>query len=80
MAVEAAWLVGARLGPATEAALVASIAADDFTLTDLTVTDWGRCASLIERYADLDLGVVDASVVAVAERLGITTLASIDRR
>ncbi|MGH9150060.1 MAG: hypothetical protein ACRD0F_06945 [Acidimicrobiales bacterium] len=35
---------------------------------------------LIERYAGLDLGLVDAAVVAVAERLGITTLASIDRR
>lgn len=47
---------------------------------DLSATDWGRCAELIDQYADLGLGLVDASVVAVAERLGITTIASIDRR
>jgi predicted nucleic acid-binding protein len=80
VAVESAWLIGSRLGPATEAAFVASVAAGDFTLVDLTVADWARCAALIDRYADLDLGVVDASIVAIAERLGITTLASIDRR
>ena len=80
VAVEAAWLIGSRLGPATEAAFVASIAAGEFTLVDLTATDWARCGELIARYADLDLGLVDASVVAVAERLSITTLASIDRR
>lgn len=80
VAVEAAWLIGARLGPATEAAFVASVAGGDFSLVDLTTADWERCAVLVEQYADLDLGLVDASVVAVAERLGITTVASIDRR
>lgn len=80
VAVETAWLIGSRLGPATEAAFVASIAAGDFTLVELTGTDWERSAGLIERYKDMRLGLVDASVVAVAERLGITTIASIDRR
>lgn len=80
VAVEAAWLISTRLGPATEAAFVASLAANEFTVTDLSATDWGRCAELIDQYADLGLGLVDASVVAVAERLGIATIASIDRR
>lgn len=80
VAVEAAWLIGSCLGPAIEAAFVASIAAGEFTLVDLTATDWARCAELIARYADLDLGLVDASVVVVAERLSVTTLASVDRR
>jgi len=80
VATEAAWLIGSRLGPTTEAAFVASVAAGEFAVTELTATDWARCAALIERYADLDLGLVDASVVAVTERLGITTVASVDRR
>jgi predicted nucleic acid-binding protein len=37
-------------------------------------------AELVERYADLGLGGVDASVVAVAERLGETEVATLDRR
>jgi len=80
VAVQAAWLIGSRLGPLVEAALLAAIADGEFALTELTPADWARCSELVERYADLDLGVVDASVVAIAERLSITTVASIDRR
>lgn len=35
---------------------------------------------LIDTYHDLGLGLVDASVVAVAERLGITQIATLDHR
>lgn len=37
-------------------------------------------AELVRRYADLPLGAVDASVVAVAERTKITTVATLDHR
>jgi uncharacterized protein len=42
--------------------------------------DWRRAAELVTRYADMPLGAVDASVVAVAERLGLAEIATIDRR
>jgi uncharacterized protein len=42
--------------------------------------DWVRIAELVSEYRDLPLGTVDASVVAAAERLGITSLATLDRR
>jgi uncharacterized protein len=35
---------------------------------------------LIRRYADLPLGAVDASVIAIAERLAVTEIATLDRR
>jgi predicted nucleic acid-binding protein len=35
---------------------------------------------LVEMYADLPLGAVDASVIAVAERLRISEVATLDRR
>ena len=34
----------------------------------------------MDTYADLPLGTADASVVAVAERLGIAEVATLDRR
>jgi uncharacterized protein len=37
-------------------------------------------ADLVDTYADLPLGASDASVIAVAERLGVTTLATLDQR
>lgn len=43
-------------------------------------SDWLRIAELVVAYDDLPLGTVDASVVAAAERLDITTIATLDRR
>jgi predicted nucleic acid-binding protein len=37
-------------------------------------------AELVRKYADLPLGAVDASVVAIAERLGVREIATLDRR
>lgn len=49
-------------------------------LYPLQADDLTRMAELIETYADLRLGTVDASVIATAERLGAATIATLDRR
>jgi uncharacterized protein len=77
---ETGWMIAAVLSPATEAAFIASVAAGDFTVTDPTADDWQRVAELVERYADMDLGTVDAAVIAIAERLRVTTQATINPR
>lgn len=45
-----------------------------------TTDDLARCEILQRRYADLGLGVVDASVVALCERLGEEKVATLDHR
>lgn len=45
-----------------------------------TTDDFARCEFLQRRYADLGLGVVDASVVALCERLGEEKVATLDHR
>lgn len=45
-----------------------------------TPGDLERCRELQGSYRDLGLGVVDASIVALAERLGETKVATLDRR
>ena len=37
-------------------------------------------AELVERYADLPLGAADASVIALADRLDIREIATLDHR
>lgn len=37
-------------------------------------------SALMQHYLDFPLGAVDASVVALAERLGATTIVTIDHR
>ncbi len=44
------------------------------------MADYARCIELIETYADLGLGLVDASMVTVAENLGVKTVATLNRR
>jgi uncharacterized protein len=41
---------------------------------------YARMVVLVEQYADLPLGTSDASAVALAERLDITEVATLDRR
>jgi uncharacterized protein len=66
---ESAWMIESVVGPTAEAAFVASAANGELGVEGLVADDNRRCAELIDRYADLGLGLVDASVVAVAERL-----------
>ena len=77
---EAAWLIERRLGAAAEAAFLRLVTTGAVRLIDLTADDYERSVALIEQYADLGLGFVDASIVAVAERLGIASLATLNHR
>lgn len=78
--VESAWLIESRLGPVAEASFLRSLIAGEVERIEMLDADWARAIELVESYTDLGLGVVDASVIAVAERLGVTTVASLDRR
>jgi uncharacterized protein len=52
-------------------------------LATLTERDVNRMAELVRQHADLTksgLGGADASIVALAERLRITEVATVDRR
>lgn len=73
-------MIESRLGPAAEAAFVAAIAAGQITVIDLTTALYQRCVQLIETYADLGLGLVDASLVAAAEHENQTHIATLNHR
>ncbi|HVF13642.1 MAG TPA: PIN domain-containing protein [Acidimicrobiales bacterium] len=77
--VETAWLIEDRLGPAAEGRFLTMVI-NDVHVVDLTRVDYLRCIELIDRYADLGLGLVDASIIAVAERHGHTTIATLNHR
>jgi predicted nucleic acid-binding protein len=77
---ETSWLILDRLGTRAQAEFVRMVAAARLEALDLTEIDWHRCAELVERYTDLRLDVMDASLVAVAERLGAQTIATMNRR
>ncbi len=78
--VELDWLAGSRLGPEPFAAFLADLEDGAIAVVDLVRADYVRVRELLGRYADLNLGFVDAAVVAIVERLGEDKLASLDRR
>lgn len=77
---EAGWLIRRQLGIAAETRLYADIAAGDVQVEGLTIADWERVIDLLTEYADARLDAADASVIAVAERLNQTRIATLDGR
>ena len=75
---EIAYLLRTRLGNFVENRFAKSLAAAEMAVENLTFADLERCAQLLEAYDFL--GYVDASLVAIAERLKIKALVTTDRR
>ena len=77
---EVVYLLATRLGPEPEVRFLGDLAGGAFTVEPVAPADWLRIAELVARYRDLPLGTVDASVITAAQRLGITEIATVDRR
>lgn len=77
---EVSYLVGTRLGSDAEVRFLGDLASGHLGVEPVAAGDWMRIAELVHAYRDLPLGTVDASVVAAAERLDITAVATTDRR
>ena len=69
-----------RLGPDVWIAFLDDLLAGAYRTEPPTVSDLERCRELQSTYRDLRLGVTDASVIALLERLGETQVATLDRR
>ncbi len=76
---EVAYLLGSRLGVEAEIRFLGDFAAGNL-ISESVGGDWLRIAELVGRYRNLPLGTVDASVVAAAERLDVTQIATLDHR
>jgi predicted nucleic acid-binding protein len=77
---EVVYLLATRLGFAAEVRFLGDLATGNLIPEPVATSDWLRIAELVARYRELPLGTVDASVVATAERLSITEIATLDRR
>ncbi len=75
---EAAYLIRTRLGSRAERVFAESLARGEPAVENLNQADWRRCAELLSQYDFL--GLVDASLVAIAERLKLRALVTTDRR
>ena len=77
---EAVYFIGTRLGVEAEARFLGDLASGDFITEPVRAGDWLRITELVHRYRNVPLGTVDASVAATAERLGVSTIMTLDQR
>ena len=73
-------LLGTRLGARSRAIFYSGIVDGHYLVVDLPREAYGRVADLNRQFADLDLGFVDAAIVALAETIGLSRIATADRR
>ena len=78
--IEVDWLVHARLHAGVSLALLADIIDGAYRVEELQPQDYRRIREVCDRYADADVGFVDAAVLAVVERLNEPKLATLDHR
>ena len=69
-----------RLGVDAWITFLDDLLAGAYRLEPATTSDLSRCRDLQTQYHDQSLGVVDASVLALLERLGEDKLATLDHR
>jgi predicted nucleic acid-binding protein len=77
---EVDYLLGAKLGVKAELDLLDDILAGAFTLEPFSLADLRRSRELIDQYCSLDIGLADAAVIAVAERVGTRRILTVDER
>lgn len=77
---EVCYLLHTRISQQAEAAFVRAVAKGEFVVEPLEPADITRAAMLVGKYADLELGFVDSTVIATAERLDATEVLTTDRR
>ncbi|WP_219466090.1 type II toxin-antitoxin system VapC family toxin [Nonomuraea rhizosphaerae] len=76
---EVCQLIETRQGGKALAAFLRSFQSG-LVLIDIIQPDLDRMSDLVEAHASIPLGAVDASLIAVTERLGVTEIATLDRQ
>jgi uncharacterized protein len=77
---EIGYLLQSRVGPHAEVTFLKSFGGNGFHVAEVEEGDISRIAELVEQYVSLPLGIVDAAVIAIAERLNLTEVATVDRK
>jgi predicted nucleic acid-binding protein len=74
------YLVASRLGVSAELAVLRELTGGAWDLPAIGVEELVQARGVIERYADQNVGVADASNVVLAERYRTRTIVTLDRR
>lgn len=77
---EICYLIASRLGHPAMCRFVSSLTPDAIQVESTTIEDLSRIQQILAIYADSQLDFTDAAIIAIAERLAITRIYTLDRR
>jgi predicted nucleic acid-binding protein len=77
---ESCYLITREGGNRATARFLRVIPDSRYSIVSLEVEDFLRAADILDQYADSRVDFVDATIVAVAERLNITRILTLDQR
>ena len=77
---ELAYLILREMGYPVLIGFLRSLANGELPIVQTTTQDLERAASVLEKYADSRVDFVDSAIVALAERLELTRILTVDRR
>ena len=74
------YLLATRVGQAAERALLAEVGRGVYRLDALEPAEIAAAERLVGRYAELEIGLADASLAVLANRYGVRDLLTLDER
>ncbi|HEX6232354.1 MAG TPA: PIN domain-containing protein [Jiangellaceae bacterium] len=74
------YVIAARLGVDAEIEFLVDVDVGRYQLASFTDGDMATALGLVRQYKDLDIGVTDASIAAIAARHGTTSILTLDQR
>ena len=77
---EICYLINKYLGQESEELFLKAVTEGELILEEIKLSDVRTALSYMKTYRDLNLGFVDASLLAVAHRMGIYDILTTDRR
>lgn len=80
VSAEVDYLIGTRVGVDARRDFLRDLAAGRFEVACLDRNEHAAALAVDERYADLDLGLADASIVVLCQRYGTRDIATFDHR
>lgn len=74
------YLLMRHIGRRAQAALLEEVARGAYQLEPFGAADIARAKEVVEQYADLEIGLADASIMVLAERHAVAEVLTLDER
>lgn len=74
------YMLGARHGQEAQLAMLAEVAEGAYELAEIDRADVAAAAAVVQRHADLKIGLADASIVVLADKHDTTDVLTSDAR